>query len=189
MPKLWNDTIEEHRREVHDAILGAASKLLAAHGLRSITMLQIAEKTGIGRATLYKYFPDIEAILAAWHERQIGEHLTQLSELARRSGTARQRLTSVLEAYAQIQHEHQGGELEAMLHRGEHVARAQSKLKTLLKQLLAEAADAGEIRDDIAADELAAFCLHALIAARGLRSKPAVERLVTVTMTALEHTR
>jgi AcrR family transcriptional regulator len=43
-------------------------------------MSQIAAETGIGRATLYKYFPDVEAILVAWHERQVAEH--QLRDFA-----------------------------------------------------------------------------------------------------------
>lgn len=51
MPKLWNQTIEAHRRDVHDAILDTAAALVAEHGLRSVTMSQIAEQTGIGRAT------------------------------------------------------------------------------------------------------------------------------------------
>ena len=37
--------------------------MVAAHGLASVTMSRIAEETGIGRATLYKYFSDVEAIL------------------------------------------------------------------------------------------------------------------------------
>jgi AcrR family transcriptional regulator len=56
MPKLWNETIEAHRREVRDAILDNTAALVAEHGLLSVTMSQIAEETGIGRATLYKYF-------------------------------------------------------------------------------------------------------------------------------------
>src|SRR5687767_2901383 len=67
MPKLWNETIETHRRDVRDAILDATSSLVAEGGLRSVTMSLIAEKADIGRATLYKYFPDIEAILKSWH--------------------------------------------------------------------------------------------------------------------------
>jgi Bacterial regulatory proteins, tetR family len=45
------------------------------------TMSQIAEETGIGRATLYKYFPDVEAILLAWHDRQIAAHIAYLEEV------------------------------------------------------------------------------------------------------------
>ncbi|MDQ3153275.1 MAG: TetR/AcrR family transcriptional regulator, partial [Actinomycetota bacterium] len=57
MPKLWNETIEAHRRAVIDATLDTTWALVTEHGLLSVTMSQIAEKTGIGRATLYKYFP------------------------------------------------------------------------------------------------------------------------------------
>ena len=57
MPKLWTDTVEEHRRAVRDAALDAAAKLVAAHGLASVTMSKIAAETGIGRATLYGTFP------------------------------------------------------------------------------------------------------------------------------------
>src|SRR5919202_1202932 len=65
VPRLWNETIEAHRRTVRGAILETTATLVAEHGLRSVRMSQIAEKTGIGRATLYKYFPDVEAILLA----------------------------------------------------------------------------------------------------------------------------
>ena len=75
MPKLWNETIDAHRRAVRDATLNTTAALVAEHGLLSVTMSQIAEQTGIGRATLYKYFPDVEAILFAWHERQVSGHL------------------------------------------------------------------------------------------------------------------
>jgi AcrR family transcriptional regulator len=67
-----------HRRAVRDATLDTTVALVAEHGLASVTMSQIAEQTGIGRATLYKYFPDVEAILLAWHQRQVAEHLEQL---------------------------------------------------------------------------------------------------------------
>ena len=180
MPKLWNDTIEEHRREVRDAILDTTAALVAKHGLRSVTMSQIAEQTGIGRATLYKYFPGVEAILLVWHERQIAGHLEQLTEVANRGGDAVDRLEAVLEAYALITHEHRGGELAALLHHGEHLDRAQQHLRDLIAGLLTEAAATGDLRDDVAADELASYCLHALAAASQLPSRAAVHRLVTV---------
>ena len=82
MPRLWDETIEAHRREVRDAVLDSTAALVAERGLRSVTMSQIAEETGIGRGTLYKYFSGVEAILVAWHERQVGGHLECLSEIA-----------------------------------------------------------------------------------------------------------
>jgi len=181
--------MEAHRRAVRDATLDTTAALVATVGLRSVTMSQIAEKTGIGRATLYKYFADVEAILAAWHERQIAGHLEHLAELRDQAGDASDRLEAVLEAYALIQHEHHRTELAALLHRGEHVARAQQHLIDFIRDLLAEGAEAGDLRDDVAPAELASYCLHALGAASSMTSKAAVRRLVTVTLAGLRPSR
>lgn len=185
MPKLWNETIDAHRREVRDAILETTVKLVAEHGLRSVTMAQIAAETGIGRATLYKYFPSVEAILTAWHERQVTGHLEQLAALGHKAGKPADRLAAVLEAFALIQHEHHGTELAALLHQGEHVARAQQHLRGFIRGLLTQGAKAGELRSDVSPDELASYCLSALMAANTLPSKAAVRRLVGVTLAGL----
>jgi AcrR family transcriptional regulator len=185
VPKLWNQTIEAHRRAVRDATLDTTAALVAEQGLRSVTMSQIAAETGIGRATLYKYFSDVEAILVAWHERQVTGHLEYLAEVRDQAGEPGARLEAVLEAYALISHQHPGTELAAHLHRGEHIARAQRQLCDFIRELLIEGVETGELRDDVAPDELASYCLHALAAASGLPSKAAVRRLVTVTLAGL----
>jgi AcrR family transcriptional regulator len=144
-------------------------------------MSQIAEETGIGRATLYKYFPDVDAILRAWHERQIAGHLEQLADFRDQAGEAGERLEAVLEAYAVIAHESQGHhdtELAAFLHRDGQIAGAQQRLRSMIRDLLTEGAKTGELRNDVAPDELASYCLHALTAASNLPSKAAVRRLV-----------
>ena len=151
-------------------------------------MSQIAEATGIGRATLYKYFPDVEAILLAWHERQITGHLDQLAEVrdqAGDAGAAARGGAGGLRADRPRAHGHHGSELAALLHRDEHVARAQQQLRDMVRDLLAEAAATGDLRDDVAPDELASYCLHALAAAGSLPSEAAVRRLVTVTLAGL----
>jgi AcrR family transcriptional regulator len=188
VPRLWSETIEAHRRDVREAILETTWALVTKHGLLSVTMSQIAEETGIGRATLYKYFPDVEAILTAWHERRVDAHLAHLAELRDRDGDADARLEAVLQAYAHICHHrerHGTAELGAILHRGAPVAGAQQQLHTLFADLLAEAAATGDLRDDVAPEELASYCLHALSAAGSLPSEAAVHRLVTVTLSAL----
>src|SRR4051812_12581846 len=100
IPKLWHQTIQAHRREVRDAILDTAAGLVAQHGIRAVTMSQIAEQAGIGRATLYKYFSGVEPILIAWHERHVAEHLEHLTQLRDQQAEPGGRLESVLHAYA-----------------------------------------------------------------------------------------
>ncbi|MFD7323189.1 TetR/AcrR family transcriptional regulator [Streptomyces sp. NPDC059875] len=185
MPKLWNETIDAHRHAVREAILDTTTRLVAEGGLRSVTMSQIAAQAGIGRATLYKYFSDVEAVLLAWHERQVAGHLHQLASIRDRPGTAAERLAAVLEAYAGIAQQRHGGELAALLHQGEHLTHAQRHLEGMLQHLLAEAAQAGDLRGDIPPAELAQYCLHALTAAAALTSKAAVRRLVAVTLDGL----
>jgi AcrR family transcriptional regulator len=189
MPKLWTDTIKSHRQEVRAAILDTTASLAAERGLRSVTMSQIAEATGIGRATLYKYFSDVEAILVAWHGRQIHSHFAHLATARDRAASPGERLNAVLEAYAFVareSHAHHDTELTAFLHGDAQIARAQRHLRDMFRDLLSAAAQAGHVRDDVAPDELAEYCLHALGAAGGLPSKAAVRRLVTVTLAGLQ---
>jgi AcrR family transcriptional regulator len=188
VPRLWNTTIEAHRAAVRDATLDAVGALVAERGLAAVTMSGIADAVGIGRATLYKYFPDIEALLLAWHERQVSRHLEQLTEIRDRAGDPASRLYVVLHAYALIFQTHPSGEQVVMLHRSSHVAHAQQRLHTFVRDLLTEAAHCGDVRDDIPTDELAAYCLHALSAAATLPDHDAVDRLVALTLTCLRTT-
>ncbi|MGP3965318.1 TetR/AcrR family transcriptional regulator [Nonomuraea sp. 3N208] len=193
MPKLWNETIEAHRRTVHDAILDTTVELVAERGLLAVTMSQIAEKTGIGRATLYKYFPDVEAILLTWHSRQIAGHLEHLAQVREQESDAGRRIEVMLETYAHIQrqrarhgrHDGFGPDLVALMHRSEDVGHAQRQLHEMLRDALADAAGARQVRSDVAADELATFCLSAMQAAATLPSEAAVQRLVAVTLDGL----
>src|SRR5215510_14266950 len=92
VPKLWTETIEEHRRAVHDATLDTTAALVREHGLASVTMSQIAA-----------------------------------------AGTPAEQLEAVLTAFALIQHQHHDTELPvALLHRGDHVARARQRLRDLV---------------------------------------------------------
>ncbi|MEU9020151.1 TetR/AcrR family transcriptional regulator [Actinomadura sp. NPDC048394] len=187
MPKLWSETVAAHRDAVREAVLDAAAALVAAHGPTGVTMSQVAKDSGIGRATLYKYFPDVDAILRAWHERQIDAHLERLHEIRDGNEGAGRRLEAVLAGYAaMVSHRaaHDTG-AAAGLHRGEHVAAAHRRLHAFVRELIADAAAAGAVRQDVPAGELAAYCLHALAAAGALHEEAAVHRLVRTTLTGL----
>jgi AcrR family transcriptional regulator len=173
---------------VRDAIIDAALGVVAERGLRGVTMAEVAGRTGIGRATLYKYFADAEAILHAWHEREIGRHLAELDAVAERPGEPGARLAAVLERYAlnaQSGHGRHDAEVAGVLHRDERVAASRHRLLRLVAGLIAEAAAEGAVRDDVAAEELAAYCLAALTAAGEMGSRGAVRRRVSLTLAGL----
>ena len=186
VPRLWTETIAAHRDAVRDATLDATAALVAEHGLTGVTMSQVAERSGIGRATLYKYFPDLEAILAAWHERHIAGHLRHLAAVGEEVTDPGERLHAVLRAYAAIAREHrESSELASLLHRGEHVQHAQRELRAFITTLIREAAGHGQARGDVPAEELADYSLHALTAASSAHGAAALDRLVTVTLAGL----
>ncbi|GAA1293107.1 hypothetical protein Psi02_51000 [Planotetraspora silvatica] len=114
--------------------------------------------------------------------------LRRLAAAADQAASAVVRLRAVVRTYAHIQHHsarHHGGELATLLHRSEHVDCAQRRLLDFVRSLIAEAAQDGDVRDDVAADELAAYCLHALTAAGSVPGQDAVHRLIAVTLAGL----
>ena len=152
-----------------------------------MTMSKIAEHAGIGRATLYRYFPDVEAVLLAWHETTIAAHLSELAAIRDRAERPL-RLRAVLEAFALLAHQPHGqhdADLKAFLHRDEQVDHARDRVRALISALIAEEAQRGAVREDMSPDDLASYCVHALGAAARLRSKAAVRRLVGLTLAGL----
>jgi hypothetical protein len=80
----------------------------------------------------------------------------------------------VLEAFADISHRSRGHfdtDLAAFLHRDEQVGQAQERVRDMIRDLVADAAAAEEVRADVAPAELAVYCVHALAAA-GTLSPP-----------------
>jgi AcrR family transcriptional regulator len=188
VPKVWTDTVASHRREVREAILDAAGALLARRGLLAFRMSQLADAAEIGRATLYKYFADVEEVLAAWHARQIAGHLVELRARAEGEGDAAVRLRSVLTLYSRIcwQRSRHGEEgMAAVLHGRPEVQQRERELRDMLTAVIAEAAASGVVRGDVPAEELAGFCVHALGAAGEVGTSAGAGRLVEVVWTGL----
>lgn len=188
MPKIWTATLADHRDSVREAILDAAAALVAERGLTGVTMSGIAQAGGIGRATLYKYFPDVASILTAWHDRQVVAHMAELMAAATHAEDA-DRLEAVLRAYAHRNRRDREGrhgtDIAAVLHATPQVRQAHDHLVHFISELIADAAQAGQVRSDVPPAELALYCISALNGAAGLPSKAAVERLLNVTLAGL----
>ncbi|APX03557.1 hypothetical protein [Arthrobacter sp. QXT-31] len=108
------------------------------------------------------YFPDVDAILSARHERQVQAHLEQLAQVRHSADSPERQLEAVLQTYAMISYSRHAGAEAARLHQSQHVSQAQKHLNEFLTELLRDGAEEGVFGDDVAPDELAGYCLHAL---------------------------
>lgn len=188
MPKLWEESIDGHRRAVREAITKATWRLAEERGPLGLTMSQVAKAAGIGRATLYKYFTDVESILVAHHAEHVETHLRDLEELRNGSGPVGARLVAVVRAYASIcfhRGRHSSTDVSALVHRRPELADAERRLRRVFAELLDEAAREGVVRTNVACDELAEYCLHALPAARRAADLDQVNRLVRLVLDGL----
>lgn len=187
MPKLWSETISRHRQEVRDAIVRATVGLVGEHGLSAVSMSQIAAAVGIGRATLYKYFPDVGSVLRAWHEKNVNQHLQHLEHVrAAAGGDAGKQLEAVLHAYAVMVYERPSGtDLAAAIHQERSVTDATRRLRGFLSGLIEAARVSAPPKNAATTSELANYCVHALAAASEAPSPDAAHRLARITVTAV----
>jgi AcrR family transcriptional regulator len=92
-----------------ERILRAARDLIAQKGVREITLEQVAKAAGVGRATLFRRFPDRAALLLALldeHERGLQDAILEGDPpLGPGAGRGR-RLMAFAEALFDLTHEH-----------------------------------------------------------------------------------
>ena len=70
-------------KETVDAIIAAASQVLIQHGYEQATTARIAARAGVSVGSLYQYFPNKEAIVAALIERHAEELVSTVRSLLR----------------------------------------------------------------------------------------------------------
>jgi AcrR family transcriptional regulator len=76
-------------------LLDAARECVLAVGVRRTTVTDVARRAGVSRMTLYRRFPDLEAILAALMTREFGRLVAQAAEQAE-GATARERVVAMV---------------------------------------------------------------------------------------------
>lgn len=133
-----------------EALLEAASRVFLQNGIDAPLEAVIAA-SGVGRATLYRNFPDRVALVAALIEREIAVIEAVIAE-----NPGARALTAVLEAVterAQI-----GSTLADAWRLGEpvrpHFNAARDRLENAIRKPLADAKAAGFVRKDIQAADI-----------------------------------
>lgn len=149
-----------------DALLEAAMAVFTTSGVDA-PVREIADKAGVGVGTLYRHFPQRSDLVAAVfrHEIDACADAAQVLAIEHQPGEA---LARWLQRYAAFIATKRG--LASALHSGNPAfdtlpAYFQQRLQPALRALLETAAAAGEVRADVAADDLlsavASLCMPA----------------------------
>ena len=71
-----------------EAILDAAYELVLAVGMRRVTMADIARQADVSRATLYRRWPNVQAVIAALMTREFAQLARGMADLPGSDGRA-----------------------------------------------------------------------------------------------------
>src|SRR3954469_2099772 len=88
------------RPDNHAAILAAARESVLAVGVRRTTLVDVARRAGVSRMTVYRAFPDVQALVAALMTAEFGVVITESTAAARQLSTGRARLVASAVAVA-----------------------------------------------------------------------------------------
>jgi AcrR family transcriptional regulator len=87
MPSLQRATQADQKAERYHAILDAAERLWLAHPERMANVAEVAAHAGVGKGTVYLYFPSKEELLLALHSRHVEQFFQAMMLMLAQSKT------------------------------------------------------------------------------------------------------
>jgi AcrR family transcriptional regulator len=182
MLSISNDTVPD----IDDRILDAAASCVLAYGVERVTLAEIARRAGVSRPTIYRRWPDTQALLAALLTARIVGVLRDVPT----EGVGREALVQRIVGVAErLRHDelvmsvfHSAPEL-AMVYIAERLGTSQQILIDAVASELRVAQRDGSVR---AGDprQLAAMCL--LITQSTIQSAQIVEPILDADALAVE---
>jgi AcrR family transcriptional regulator len=153
------DTIERapraDARRNRERVLEAA-KVVFSVGGPDASLEAVARRAGVGIGTLYRHFPTREALFEAVYRREVDQLVERAAQLEREAAPV-EALRRWLRANVEFIATKKGMStaLALVAHKTSHLsAYSLDRLSRALGALLQRAAAAGEIRDDIGAEDL-----------------------------------
>jgi AcrR family transcriptional regulator len=149
------------RAEVRARLLASAARQFAERGLVATNIDDVARRAGFGKGTVYNYFPSKEALFAAVIEEGCRRAVARWASVPRR-GSTRDDLRALAAADVGVLVEDEGFTQvlvrEALAFRPETYPLVVEHLAPYLaavERVLLDGRERAEIRDDVAASELA----------------------------------
>src|SRR5438445_968506 len=132
------------------AILEAAAQALSEHG-RSMSMADVAAAAGVSRATLYRYYPDREALLDALASNALADAAARLADAGLERAPVEQAIERIVRAVIAV------GDRYAVIVREQckfDPAEAERLLGAPMRAVFARGIESGLFRQDISAEVL-----------------------------------
>lgn len=148
----WELARSDHRSRRSDAIAHAALSLLLTRGAPALTMAALAEAAGVSRQTLYRYFPDLDAVLVGV-AGLVASHDDDLEVRVRAAGDPADRLDALVGIVAGAEH-HDDMDVAALRAALPPAARDvlathEQRVGRLLAEILQDGIEQGVFRTDI----------------------------------------
>lgn len=178
----------------YDLILDALQQLLAERNLQTISVSEIAQAAGIGKGSIYYYFPSKDAIVEALVQRNYEAPLKTAQHLsAQRDIPPFTRMAMIFQACRSSSSEYSkseasagdgaGAQEKAFLHQT-YMNHLITELKPVLAEIIRQGIQAGEIRFD-RPDELAEMVLIILTVKMDNTIVPSTKEEIEGTIAAL----
>lgn len=150
------------KAEIQARILQSALQLFRQNGVAETTMEAIAEAASVTKRTLYRYFPNKEAVADAYWLDNVREKVAMLPELLRAYPDSRSRLLAVFldaavgfKADPALARMHFSYRFQCIGRQLEEKADLPDAFNGFLTAVLADGQRLGDIRADMPADQLA----------------------------------
>jgi TetR/AcrR family transcriptional regulator, mexCD-oprJ operon repressor len=148
------------QERVAETILDVAADLLAAGG-KQPSMADVAAAAGVSRATLYRYFPTREQLLAALTTAGLNEAATRLAEADLDAVPVPEAIARIARVVAAA-----GSKYAAVADQADPAGTVEQQIGTMIQAVLRRGIDDQTLRSDLTAGELG-YLLGYLLRAAG----------------------
>lgn len=184
--------------QIREAILRAAREIIAANGPGGLTMEGVALRAGVGKPTVYRWWPDRHAVAMDALMQEHSQTIAQSSPPQRKARVALKALQQQLETVAEAFASRTGRNMASMLAAADGESELAKSFRNHFvmarreegRALLEEALRSGELRADldidVALDLIYGALFFRLLMGHALLDRAAVQKILAHALHGLE---
>ena len=168
-------------------VIDAAQAIFSEHGPEA-RMEQVAEKAEVAVGTLYRHFPNKEALLEALIAQRLGQVVEVARDALHRDVEPWEALSRVMRRLTGTAYEDRAfAHVVPLLGDEGELGEAKRKVGALLEELVYKAQEAGKMRPDVSAEDLPPLFMGVVLASPHGFSVTRQERYVQIILDGLRH--